>query len=105
MMTSSPGLEKTTHWSLENCKKSIPKSWCSPIQGTISNFCLIMGQICPLVFTHFGTLSPGLEIIGTLECIPDSFPARLNGGMQSQPCKNEVHHDGAQKKDYTFIPK
>ena len=36
-----------------------------------------MGQICPLVFTHFRTLSPGLENIGTLECISNSFPGTL----------------------------
>ena len=58
IMTLSPGLEKiytserssnsfpgTTFMSgrLENCKKSIPKSWGSPIQGTISDFLLNYG--------------------------------------------------------------
>ena len=92
-MTLSPGLEKnyTSELSsnsfpgktcmsgcLENSQKSIPKSWCSPIQGTISNFFFLnTGQICPLVFTRFRTLSPGLENIGTLECISDSFPGTL----------------------------
>ena len=36
-----------------------------------------MVQICPLVFTHFRTLSPGLENIGTFECVSDSFPGTL----------------------------
>ena len=92
-MTLSPRLEKkytserssnsfpgTTCMSgcLENCQKSIPKSWCSPIQGTISDFLLNYGTDFPLVFTHFRTLSPGLENIGTLECIYASFPGTLS---------------------------
>ena len=55
IMTLSLGLEKNytserssnsfpgttcTSGCLENCQKSIPKSWCSPIQGTISDFLL-----------------------------------------------------------------
>ena len=36
-----------------------------------------MGQISPLVFTHFKTLSPRLENNRTLECISDSFPGAL----------------------------
>ena len=92
IMTLSPGLEKnyTLEWSsnsfpgttclsgpLENCQKSIPKSWCSPIQGTISKFLLNNGTDFPFVFTHFRTLSPRLENIGALECCSDSFPGTL----------------------------
>ena len=38
---------------LENCPKSIPKSWCSPIQGTISNFLLNYGTDLSLCFNTF----------------------------------------------------
>ena len=67
IMTLSPGLEKnytserssnsfpgTTCMSgcLENCQKSIPKSWGSPIQGTISNFFVkLQDRFVPL-FLH-----------------------------------------------------
>ena len=34
-------------------------------------------RFVPLFFTHFRTLSPGLEYIGTLEYISDSFPGTL----------------------------
>ena len=62
---------------LENCQKSMPKSWFSPIQGTISDFLLNYGTDLSPSFTQFSTLSPGLENIGTLKCISDSFPGTL----------------------------
>ena len=34
-------------------------------------------RLVPFVFTHFRTLSLGLENIGNLECISDSFPGTL----------------------------
>ena len=67
IMTLSPGLEKnyTLEWSsnsfpgttcmsgcLENCQKSVPKSWGSPIKGTISNFLLNCGtDLSPCSYT------------------------------------------------------
>ena len=47
-----------------------------------------MGQICPLVFTHLRTLSPGLEKNGTLECISDSFPGTLTYLLFLENCWN-----------------
>ena len=70
-MTLSPGLEKnytlerssnifpgTTCMSgcLENCQKSIQKSWCSQIQGTISNFLLTYGTDLSSCFYTFQDL-------------------------------------------------
>ena len=67
IMTLSPELKKnytsersynsfpgTTCMSgfLENCQKSIPKSWCSPIQGTVSNFLFNYGtDLSPCFYT------------------------------------------------------
>ena len=67
IMTLSPGLEKnyalerssnrfpgTTCMSgcLENCQKSVPKSWGSPIQGTIFDFLLNYGtDLSPWFYT------------------------------------------------------
>ena len=91
-MTLSPGFKKnytsersynsfpgTTCMSglLENCQKSIPKSWCSLIQGTISDFLFNYGTDLSPCFTHFRTLSPGLENIGSLECVSGSFAGTL----------------------------
>ena len=95
-MKLSPGLDKNYTWErrsnsfpgttcmsgfLKNCQKFVPKSWGSPIQGTISDFLLNYGTYFPLVFTHFRTLSPGLGNIGTLECVSDSFPGTLPGKL------------------------
>ena len=49
-----------------------------------------MGQICPLIFTHFRTLSPGLENHGTLKCIFDSFPGPLKYLLFLENCWNST---------------
>ena len=73
IMTLSPGFEKNytlersynsfpgptcMSGCLENCQKSIPKSWCSLIQGTISDILLNYGtDLSPCFYTYWYLVS------------------------------------------------
>ena len=81
-----PWIEEKLHievelqqFSMNNMYVRVPGKLSEILQsrGQYPISCLIMGQICPLGFTHFRTLSPGLENIGSLECVSGSFSGAL----------------------------
>jgi hypothetical protein len=48
------------------------------------------GQICPIVFLLFRTISPGLENNDTLICRSDNFTTTLTFVVKLENCQNNI---------------
>ena len=52
-----------------------------------------MGQICPIIFLLFMTISPKLETNDTLQCSSESFPRIVTYILCVETCQNYIHFD------------